>query len=131
MLSLKKGGQQAMSQFIERFTLRKDTTKGKPCYDATEKQAVNLFKEGITKKKRFIPEDEDQSIVDILSTFDKKSTLIFIKLWNSHLQASRGPSAKNNITAGQIRNPFSETIWTCYHQFLLQRLYPKVSTSRL
>lgn len=96
-----------MSQFIGIFTLPKDTTKGKSYFDLTQKQAVNLFKESITKKKPFIPEDENHSLADILSIFNKK------------------------ISVRQIRNPFSEIIWSCYHQFHLQRFYPKASTSRL
>ena len=62
-----------MSQFIGIFTLPKDTTKGESYYDLTEKQAVNLFKESITKKKPFIPEDEDHSLAGILSVFNKKN----------------------------------------------------------
>ena len=62
-----------MSQFIGIFILPKDTTKGESYYDLTEKQAVNLFKESIKKKKLFIPEGEDHSLAGILSIFNKKT----------------------------------------------------------
>ena len=62
-----------MGEFIRRFTLPDDTTTGKSYYAPKKKQAVNLFKEGNTKKKRSIPEDEGQSFADILSIFDNKS----------------------------------------------------------
>ena len=47
-----------MSQFIGRFTLPEDTITGNSFYVPIKKQAVNLFKEGNTKKKRSTPEDE-------------------------------------------------------------------------
>ena len=72
-LSLKERGHQAMSEFIGRITLPEDTTTGKSYYAPIKKQAVNLFKEGNTKKKCSIPEDEGQSFANILSIFDKKS----------------------------------------------------------
>ena len=71
-LSLQERWQQAVSEFIGRFTLPDDATKWKSYYAPIKKQAVNLFKENNTKKKRSIPEDEDQSFVDMLSIFDSK-----------------------------------------------------------
>ena len=62
-----------MSEFIGRFTLPEDTIAGKSHYAPIKKQAVNLFKEGNTKKKSSIPEDEDQLFAEILSICDNKN----------------------------------------------------------
>lgn len=61
-----------MSENNGRFTLPEDTTIGKSYYVPIKKQAVNLFKEGNTKKKCSISENEGQTFADILSTFDNK-----------------------------------------------------------
>ena len=70
--SLKEQGQQAIGEFIGRFTLLEDTATN-TYYTSIKKQAVNLFKEDNTKIKRSVPKDQGQSFADILSIFDNKS----------------------------------------------------------
>ena len=72
-LNIKERGQQAMNEFIGRFTLPEDTITGMSYYAPLKNQAVNLFKEGNTRKKISLPEDEGQTFADILSMFDNKS----------------------------------------------------------
>ena len=57
--------------------------------------------------------------------------LIYVESWNGCLQANHGPSAKKKTKVGQIRNPFSEIIWGCYHQLHLQQFYHNAPTSQL
>ena len=70
--SLMEQGQQAIGEFIGRFTLLEDTATN-TYYTSIKKQAVNLFKEDNTKIKCSVPKDQGQSFADILSIFDNKS----------------------------------------------------------
>ena len=104
----------------------------KSYYAPIKKQVVKLFKEGNAKKKHSIPEDKGQSFADILSIFDNKSLDLRKNMEWSVTSKPWSKSRTNQKTrVGQIRNPFSEIIWSCYHRFHIQQLYPKVSTFQL
>ena len=90
-------------------------------YAPIKKQVVKLFKEGNAKKKHSIPEDKGQSFADILSIFDNKNLdLRKIMEWSVTSKPWSKSRTNQRTRVGQIRNPFSEIIWSCYHRFHIQ-----------
>ena len=68
IIDLKKRGEIALDEFIERFTKENSTLT---YYDPIKRQQFKLFEKKIVKNKHSIPEDEGQSFTEIFATFDQ------------------------------------------------------------
>ena len=71
--SLKQIGENAMNEFIARFTFQENNFSQNTYYDSIKKQKVVLFVTNRNKKMSTIAEDENKSFGEIFASFDNQT----------------------------------------------------------